>query len=312
MVGVLKNILVIGGSYFAGRVFLETLAEKPSHSVWVFNRGNIPLGMEGFRQIEGDRENPDHIAHRIPKRHWHAVVDFCAYTPEHITEMLAGLTGTISHYIFLSTTSVYAANGDGPIGESAPKVTSVQPELGQFADYGFNKWMAERSLRSICQERMIPHTILRPSIIYGRYNYAPRESYFFDTVRQAKPLILPGRTSARFSFVWVEDLARLILRCIARTGVGCADVYNVAGPEAVSYADMVDVLETVCGRRPMVRKMALPQIVREKIPLPFPPDENLLYDGGKIAADLNFAYTPLVTGMRHTWAYYKARLDVLK
>lgn len=174
----MKNILVIGGSYFAGRVFVETLSKSDRVSLHVFNRGHLPIGIQGVHQLLGDRDIPETISRGIPEKHWDVVIDFCAYTPEHIISLLQHVPGTMGHYIFISTTSIYAPTRVVPISEQASKVTAPQPELGEFAEYGYLKWLAEGACEKECRQRGIPYTILRPSIIYGRYNYAPRESFF--------------------------------------------------------------------------------------------------------------------------------------
>ena len=303
----MKHILVIGGSYFAGRVFVEHLADRSDCRVHVFNRGNIPLPISAVDQIVGDREQPEDIARRIPDLAWDAVVDFCAYTPGHVGGMLAGLKGAVGRYILISTTDVYTHGNGGPIGENAPLITAPQPELGQFADYGFNKLGAERALHDACREAGIPYAILRPAIIYGRYNYAPRESWFFDAITAGRPLPIPRHSSTRFSFVWVDDLARLIIRLIEAEKDACA-CYNVAAPEALGYTDLVGIFEKVCGRRSTIRRLSIPQIRHEQIALPFPPDVNLHYDGRCIADVFEFDYTPFVTGMRRTWEHYNRRV----
>lgn len=301
----MKNILVIGGSYFAGRVFVEKLVKHSGYSIHVFNRGNVPLKIDGVEHIRGDREIYEHITHHIPRKHWDVVVDFCAYTPEHISNMFRCLSGTVGHYIYMSTTSVYAPENAPPVGEDGLKVESSQTELGQFADYGLKKWQAECLLKQECSRLGVRYTILRPAIIYGRYNYAPRESWFFDTILKGKPLVIPGRAPALFSFVWVEDLARLIVQCLEQNSDEGSACYNVAGPVPFSYGDLLDILEKVCGRRPMVRKMALTQIYRQNIVLPFPPDTHLQYDGRKISFDFGFDYTPFSVGIGKSWQHHK-------
>jgi len=46
-------------------------------------------------------------------------------------------------------------------------------------------------LEELCQDAHIPYTSLRPTIIYGKYNYAPRETYFFDLVKKGGMIVLP-------------------------------------------------------------------------------------------------------------------------
>jgi 2'-hydroxyisoflavone reductase len=301
----MKNILVIGGSYFCGRVFIETLNRLGDYHIDVFNRGTIPIGLTSVNEFHGDREKATDISENLPERHWDVIVDFCAYSVEHIESMLDNLPGSIDHYILISTTSVYADNSEVPLRENAAKVESLQPELGDFADYGFHKWRAECALKQQCESRNIAYTILRPAIIYGRYNYAPRESYFFDAIIDGKLIIVPERAPAQFSFVWVDDVARVILGCFQNQKV-YGQAFNLCGPESISYEDLVSVMQTACDKRFNVMQMPIDHIVRDQIPLPYPPDTYLLYDGAAIQLALEFEYTPLVQGMSRTWLHYQA------
>ena len=45
----MKNVLIIGGSYFVGRVFVEELLKEQGYSIYVLNRGRIPIRKEGHR-----------------------------------------------------------------------------------------------------------------------------------------------------------------------------------------------------------------------------------------------------------------------
>jgi nucleoside-diphosphate-sugar epimerase len=300
----MKYILVIGGSYFAGRVLVETLLGKGECQIYVFNRGNLPIGLRGVQQLTGDREIPASIAKGIPDRHWDAVIDFCAYTPAHITTLLQSMPGTVGHYIYISTTSVYASSQPVPLEEDAPKVNGPQPELGEFADYGYQKWLAECACEKQCGQKAIPYTILRPAIIYGRYNYAPRESFFFDHLIANKPLVVPEDDRIFYSFVWVDDLAEIIAACIENENV-YGQAFNVSGEEFISYAVMADTIEEVCGRRFQRKVMGIDDIIRERIPMPFPPDAHLLYNGGKLQKTLGFVHTPFILGMAKTWKDYE-------
>lgn len=301
----MKNVLIIGGSYFAGRVFVQALSRFDQVKIHVFNRGHIPIGIDGVEQLLGDRDIPKDISENIPALDWHAIVDFCAYTPVHITSLIENIRGTIGHYIFISTTSIYAPTPNVPVLEEAPKVTGPQPELGEFAEYGYLKWLSECACERLCRQKDIPYTILRPSIIYGRYNYAPRESFFFDQVIADKPILIPENSNSFYSFVWVDDLAKILLICI-KNDKTFGQAFNVASDEHISYSILVDKIEEVLGRPIKRRLVRMDDIITERIPLPFPPDDHLLYDGRKLKNILNFVYTPFIKGIGKTWQYYEA------
>lgn len=297
-------VLIIGGSYFSGRVLVEELLAKGTYQVFVFNRGNVPLKMNGVIELVGDRKDSQQIQDVIPDREWYAVVDFCAYDPGDITSLIRFIPGTIRHYILISTTSVYVSFQDSPIGEDFPKLSGPQPELGEFADYGSNKWLTECELVEECSVRNIPQTSLRPAIIYGPYNYAPRESLFFDAIDRNETIVIPEYDQSLYSFVYVVDLADIIIRCMQNPQV-LNRAFNVCSEELISYNRIAHVLEDLSGNTVRFIRKDIETIYREQISMPFPPDRNLAYCGAALQQTLGFGYTPFIDGMRKTWAYHR-------
>jgi len=298
-------VLVIGGSYFVGKVFVEELSRIPGYAIYVMNRGNVPLNIEGVTEIKCDRHDTEAMSEDIPSIVWNAVVDFCAYTPEDITTMISTLPShAIGQYVFISTSSIYEKNNDLPISEEALQVTGPQP--GPHGDYAYNKHLAEEELKIQCKENNIPWTIFRPTFIYGKYNYAPRESYFFDLVEEGKTIILPDNELALFTFLSVWDVARAIIVCIGNKNA-YTKAFNLSGEELISYTRFVDVLRIITGKHISVESMSVHQIDALGIPLPFPLDEHLIYSGTLITKEIGFSYTPFVEGMRETYAWFRQK-----
>ena len=299
-----KNILIIGGSYFVGRVFVEDLIREGEYCVYLLNRGHRHLTLQGLTQIVCDRNDADRLKAVFPPLSWDAVVDFCAYTPRDIEIMRSTLPpASVKHYIYIGTASIYENTLDFPVKEDAPKLRGPQAELGPYADYGYNKWLAELKLVDFGQADNIPHTALRPAIIYGKYNYTPRESYFFDLIRQGKTVVLPDNGLALFQFVSVRDVASIIRKCIGNVKVFGA-AFNLAAEELICYRRLVEILEKVSGRRIATRTLSIENINDLRIPLPFPLDCHLIYSGTLIQEILNFQYTPLVRGMQQAYDWY--------
>ena len=300
----MKNILIIGGSYFVGRILVEELLQHNDYNIFVYNRGNRPINKKGVTELIGDRNDANGIKQAIPDLQWDALIDFCGYTPQQIEIMLDALPGTVKHYIFISTTTVNQDVFDLPVNEDSVKLDGIQPELGQYADYGYNKWLSECKLKELCQQKNIPETSLRPAIIYGEYNYAPRETYFFDLINDDKTVILPNNELPLYSFVYVVDVARIIIKTIGNTDL-FNQAFNISAPELISYKRMIEVFEEISGKKINTRKMSIENINRKGVPLPFPLDSHLIYSGTRIQNLLNFEYTSFVQGMRQTYEYYQ-------
>ncbi|MCM1189265.1 MAG: NAD-dependent epimerase/dehydratase family protein [bacterium] len=264
------KVLVIGGSYFYGRVFVMLAAKE--HDITVLNRGTYSMEEFGVRQIVGERHNAEIL--RSCGAGYDAVVDFCAYAPGDIRTVLENLPGRPGQYILISTVDVYRRTGiagkaareagaeawnpetgtygesdsEGKnAGESRENIPGAGPDFkeenfpledrrfpGEAGAYIAGKTALERELRRECGVRGISFTVLRPAILYGPYNYAPRESVFIRLA--VKEHVLPRFTDAagRFQFVYVKDAADAVLKCLGNEK-SFGQAYNLCGDETLDY-----------------------------------------------------------------------------
>lgn len=307
-----ENVLILGGSYFAGRIFVEELLKKNRYNIFVFNRGNVSLNMACVTEIVGDRHDAAQIVKGAPPLNWHAVVDFCGEEKGDIAKILEFLPGKIFHYIYVSTASIYENTRSLPVNEDAPKLSRPQPELGALAaDYALNKWRCEQKLQFECPTRGIVYTCLRPVIIYGPYNYAPRETYFFDLISNNEPVIVPDNDLPLFNFLYVVDLAKVIQECLGNRAV-FNQAFNICSEQLVSYQRLMDIFEEICSEKINRQKMGVSEIEERQIPLPFPLDSHLIYSGTKLQRLIGIEYTPIEDGMKATYEYYKMAQNAKK
>ena len=300
-----KNILIIGGSYFYGRLFTETMARDGGYRICIVNRGNNPLNIGDVKEIVCDRKDLSGLKKRLPQLKWDAVVDFCAYTPLDAQCLLSALSKKqIRQYVLISTVSIYGNTRDLPIDEDSAKLTGPQPELGPAARYGYDKLLTEQFVASHCRQHQIPYTILRPAIIYGKYNYAPRERCFFDLIASNKTIILPEIDLPLFQFVSVWDAVRILRLCIGNPET-FGRAFNLSGPDLVSYGRLVEVIESVTGLETKTRYMSATAIDDMRVPLPFPLNGHLIYNGSRIQRSLVFSYMSFMEGMQRTWEWYR-------
>jgi 2'-hydroxyisoflavone reductase len=298
----MKNILIIGGSYFTGRIFIEELADHSEYKVYVVNRGNVLLKMEGVTEIVCDRHDLNKFADSVPSIDWEAVVDFCAYDQGDISSILTNLKGAVKKYIYISTTTVYKNSLSMPMTEDSEVITGpLPPQMG--GDYAYKKLLLEEELKETCGTKNTAWVILRPGFIYGKYNYAPRESYFFNLIAKGEPVILPLNPQALYSMVSVWDIARILIACIENDDVNNRG-FIVAADELVSYNRIIEVLENILGRKLNVQRQTARYIDTQGIPLPFPLEDHLVYSGALLKGILNFTYMPFQEGMARTCKWF--------
>ena len=296
-----KKVLVIGGSYFAGRVFSIYTSRRDKVALHVVNRGKYTLNLPGVCEYRCDRHDIENMSAILPDMKFDAIVDFCGYNPGEISAIIDILPDRIGQYIFISTSSVYVSTGVKKEGDPLVEPDRADPIL----EYISNKVLLEREVKDTCGPRGIPYTIVRPAFIYGPYNYAPRESYFIKHIVKGIPVPEPTDANAKFSMVYVADVARA-LETFVVDKEACNEEFNLAGVEQVTYASLFSELER-CNGAPFARRpVTVSQVKAENIPLLFPLEADDLCSGEKMSQCFGFEYTSFSAGMDKTFAAFKA------
>ena len=207
-----KKILVFGGTMFTGRALVERLMNDNRYALTLFNRGKSNSGIfPRVTQLHGNRETDDIL--QVCDRHWDVVIDFSGYYPKTFAQLLDRLSGKVGRYIFISTISVFPfSEGDVQTIEeddvtlicSTEQMTSPLPDA-----YGEKKAEMERILLSHPE---LDPLILRPSFIYGRYDWTDRFYYWLYCAKHQQKMLLPE--PKLLSLTYVEDLVNGILSAI--------------------------------------------------------------------------------------------------
>lgn len=155
------KILVIGGSYFFGRVFVMQAAKE--HDITVVNRGTYSLAGLGVAEKKSDRR--DEAFWKSCRDDYDTIVDFCAYEKGDIAKVLRNLEGSVRQYILISTVDVYERGLPGRKGEDTPFETRSLP--GEAGAYIAGKVALEQELLEECARKGIETTVLRPAVLYG-------------------------------------------------------------------------------------------------------------------------------------------------
>lgn len=299
-----RQVLVIGGSYFTGRVFAMVAAREAGFSLTLVNRGTYSMShLPNLREFRCDRHDPAGLR-ALPAGHYDAVVDFCAYDPGDVKGLLEALPGKTDRYILLSTADVYDRDIRTSKDESAPLLTR-RPSCGG-GEYMYHKMLLEGEAREACARRGMELTILRPAFLYGPYNYAPRESFFVEKIVKGLPIPFPADSDARFQFVYVKDAAKAIIACVENPAAA-GRAYNLSAPEVLTYRRYMEVLAQVSDLPFTTREVTVAQALEENIPLPFPltAQEDELYAGDRIVRELGLTYTPFREGMARAYEAFK-------
>ena len=290
----LMKILVIGGSYFLGPAFIKKSIDA-GHEITVFNRGTRPLGVPGVEEIRGDRTSSADLS-RITGE-YDAVLDLCAYEKGDILRVKESLGDRCGRYVFVSTVDVYERGTGKLLGEDA--AFESRDFGGEAGAYILGKAALEKEVRE-CGD----YCVLRPSVIYGPGNYAPRENIYFKWISAAGQILEPSPSDGFFQTVYVKDVARAAL-CACTDDSFAGRAYNVTPSETITYRDYTEILRKACGTDFEVIYVTPQEAFMQQVPFPFAISraESEEYDGSALEKT-GFEYTDILTGMKETWEYY--------
>jgi nucleoside-diphosphate-sugar epimerase len=252
------QILVIGGTNFIGRHLVNTLIKGGHETTILHRKPNHDFGKKVIN-LQGDRNEVASLRSQLSGKSFDAVYDL-AYdwergTPAPAVQSLAHLlTGNCGRYVFMSSVAAY---GDGLNHHEGDALADDD----HHDRYARDKAQTERALFRLHQRHGTPVVTIRPPFVYGPGNPYYREQFFWDRIRDRRPIILPGDGRRLMQFVFVKDLvAALIATMSTPNTVGHA--FNVANSRALTQAEVVEMIARAAGKTAEVVRVPRERILR--------------------------------------------------
>lgn len=252
------KILVIGGTLFIGRLLVKELL-KAGHDVSILHRHAKHDFGKKVTNLVADRNNPESVKAALAGKHFEIIFDN-AYDQERGTtaaqvEATARSIGDrLSRYIFMSSVAAY---GDGLNHHEGD---ALAPDDHQDP-YVRNKAMSERILFRMHQRNGFPVVTIRPPFIYGPGNPYYREAFFWDRMRDNRPVILPGDGRRLMQFVHVKDLVGACIKLIDTPDVA-GHAFNVANPRPLTQLEAIEAFAQAAGKEPKFVRIPRERILR--------------------------------------------------
>lgn len=302
------RVLVIGGTLFIGRGLVAALL-KAGHEVTILHRKpGHDLGKK-VREIVGDRNDPESLKSALLGHRFEVVFDNVydwqrGTTAAHIESTARAAGDRLIRYVFMSSVAAY---GDGLNHHEGD---ALAPDNHPDA-YVRNKAMSERALFRMHQRTGFPVITMRPPYIYGPGNPYYREAFFWDRLRDNRPIILPGDGRRLMQFVHVKDLIGACVKAIEEPGaVGHA--FNVANPRPITQFDLVEILGEVAGKKPNYVRIPRQRILHAGghpmgpnlyfgVYFDMPPITQIIAKAQRV---LKFKPVDFLEGMKETYRWY--------
>jgi len=239
------KVLVLGGTQFNGLALVRELV-RTGHDVTILNRGKSPGAVPpGVRRLVADRTDQPSLRAALGSEDYDVVHDVTAYRPEDVAFMLGHFRGRTGHYVFVSSTVIYAASQLLPIHEDFPVDRSPQQN-----EYGRLKLECEDLLVRAHREHGFPATTVCLSMVFGPHNILPdREQRMFVRLQQGRPILIPGDGTTLAQVGFVSDQARALRMLMGRPAT-FGRRYNLTGADFFTAEGYVDTFARVVGVAP--------------------------------------------------------------
>jgi len=197
------KVLFIGGTGIISSACVSRAVEQ-GIDLYLLNRGKTSRPIpEAVHSLRGDIRDKDAVNRALGDMMFDVVVNWIAFTPEHIENDLDLFQGRTEQYIFISSASGYQTP---PV--NLP-VTESTPLANPFWAYSQAKIACEERLVQAYREEKFPATIVRPSHTYDR-TLMPFEGGYtvVGRMRQGKKIIVHGDGTSLWVLTHHQDFAK--------------------------------------------------------------------------------------------------------
>ncbi|MCL4559509.1 MAG: NAD-dependent epimerase/dehydratase family protein [Chloroflexi bacterium] len=217
------RILFLGGTQFVGRHMVEAALSR-GHTVTLFNRGQTHA--ELFPEVEKLRGDRDGGLQALEGRRWEAVIDVNGYVPRLVRASAELLRGSVDHYIFISTGSVYDFNRFPPGGDESSPLEKLEDETTEEYHgpaYGGLKVLCEKAVQEVYPDQRL---VLRLGVVAGPHDPTDRITSWVRRVARGGEMLAPGAPERPIQYIDARDLANFTISAAEK---GLAGIFNTTG-----------------------------------------------------------------------------------
>ena len=238
------NILVLGGTGAMGASLVPMLAAD-GNEVTVTSRSAHKSYSEGIHYLKGNaHEMP--FMREILKEHYDAVVDFMSYTTKEFQERYKLFLNSTDHYIFLSSSRVYA-DSKSPITEESPRLLDVSTDKAYLKtdEYALEKARQENMLLDSGKQNW---TIVRPYITYGnerlQLGIYEKELWLYRVLHGQTIIFPKDMAECTTTLTWGEDVARGITAIVGNTKA-YEQTAHITTSETIRWCEVMELYQRV-------------------------------------------------------------------
>ncbi len=300
------KVLFIGGTGIISSACSQLAVER-GIDLYLLNRGQTSRPVpENVHILQGDIRDRASVNQALGDSMFDVVVNWIAFTPDHIETDLLLFRHRTQQYIFISSASVYQTP---PL--NLP-VTESTPLDNPYWAYSRAKIACEARLIQAYREEKFPITIVRPSHTYDSTLLPMGGKYtVLNRMRQGKKVIVHGDGASLWVLTHHRDFAKGFVGLLGNNHA-LGEAFHITSAELLSWNQIFEIMAQAAGTKANIVHIPSDFIAR------FDPEwgasllgdksHSMIFDNTKIKRVVPdyVATIPFVRGAEEIMAWYDA------
>ncbi|WP_062518083.1 NAD-dependent epimerase/dehydratase family protein [Demequina gelatinilytica] len=246
------RILIVGGTGLISSA-LATAAHAAGHELTLINRGRSeaaapPPGAHVIHVDATDAEALREALHgaRLRRERFDAVVQFIAFTPEHVAADVETFAPLTDQYVLIATSAAYKTY------DRLHVLTEDTPQENAWWEYARLKAEAEQVLRSRAADVGLGWTIVRPAHTYGPSKipgYTGNSAHpwtLVDRMRRGARIVVPGDGTSLWTLTHADDVAAGVLGLLGRDEA-LGEAVHITSDQALTWEGIHAAIARAAG-----------------------------------------------------------------
>lgn len=235
------KVLFIGGTGIISSACTHLALER-GIDLFLLNRGESQRPpAAGASLLHADIRDEAATARALGDLRFDAVVNWIAFTPEHIETDLRLFHGRTAQYVFISSASAY---------QTPPvllPVTESTPLHNPYWAYSRAKIACEERLLQAYRQDGFPMTIVRPSHTYDQTLLPMHGGYtVVNRMRQGKKVIVHGDGSSLWTLTHHRDFAKGLVGLLGNTHA-IGESFHITSDELLTWNQIFAIVAQAAG-----------------------------------------------------------------
>lgn len=234
------KILLMGGTGVLGAALGPFLSSNHINSVDVTSRKKRN-GHDNLNYIQGDAKELNFIIPLIQKENYDVIVDFMLYSVNEFKERINLLLSNTKHYIFISSSRVYAESKH-PLTEDSSRLLDITNDSEYLKDFEYSLYKAKEEdiLNNTTKKNW---SIIRPYKTYNedrmQLGVFEKEQFADRVIRGKKIVFLKDCIDKYTSLTHNTDVAKVLSEIAQRAPSG--KIYQIASPQRKTWNEILNI-----------------------------------------------------------------------